>query len=288
MSKIYEKGLNILQFAVLNMSTGTPVYGTPRRIYGAMELNADVDKTITKIPADNNSAYIQMESPTEGTGSIKFTGMTEEDIDFVTNAILNSNGTLAFGEDVSSLELGMKFTKIQVVDGITYSTDYMFHRVVCKYPSMGGKSIDENGNEIADCTMPIEIYACPYIENGSNKIRTFTKISQKKAPATYAALKDICFTPIEANAALATCVTTFSIVDDEAVAITGATIVLTDSSLNVITASDVYIYNLPLGTYSYTITKAGYITKTGTEIISSSDITAGTKTTSVALEDEPA
>jgi len=56
MSKIYEKGLSVLQFAVLDMTSGTPVYGTPRRVYGAMELTADVDKTITKFAADNNSA----------------------------------------------------------------------------------------------------------------------------------------------------------------------------------------------------------------------------------------
>ena len=286
MSKIYEKGLSVLQFAVLDMTSGTPVYGTPRRVYGAMELTADVDKTITKFAADNNSAYVQMESPTEGTGSIKFTGMTEEDIDFVTNAILNANGTLAFGEDISSLELGMKFTKIQVVDGVTYSTDYMFHRVVCKYPSMGGKSIDENGNEIADCTMNVEIYACPYIENGTSKIRTFTKISQKKSPAMYALLKDKCFTPVEANAALPVCTTTFAIVDDEAVAITGATIVVTDSSLNAITATSSYVYALPLGTYTYTITKTAYVTATGTITISASDITAETKTIDVVLADE--
>lgn len=86
----------------------------------------------------------------------------------------------------------------------------------------------------------------------------YTKDSSTKSGDDRAYLKDFEFTPAY----------TVTITPD----VSGATIVLKDSSDNTVNGTN-GTYNLPAGTYSYTVTKFGYETATGTITVSDANVT---------------
>lgn len=283
--KIYQKGLSDVLFAKLGGTSSVPSYDneTKKHIAGAMEFTADLSSATTKIAADNDAAYISMKAPYEGTGTLKFTGMSEADIAYLTSAIQSTEGVLGFGEDIESPKLGMKLRQIQVVDGASYVTDYMFHRVVCGYPTIGAKSIDENGNEIADCTVSLDIYGLPYVVNGLNKTRTYSKVSSKTSLDKFNELKDVCFTPVEADKPVSRCATTFAIKDTSG-AVSGATLVVKNANGEILTATNGQTYSLAAGKYTYDVSKTGYISQENVALeISSEDVTTGTKQVEVTI-----
>lgn len=203
MAKIYEKGLsNVVIGKIIQNEDGTLTYDNSNKINiaGAMEFSADLSSETTRIAADNDVAYITIQGAYQGTGTIKFTGLTEDQTAYITSAVKSTNGVLGFGEDMAPKELGLKFTKIQVVDGVTYSTDYMFHRVTCGYPSISGSTVSESGDAIADCTISLNIMPLPYKAENQDKTRTYSKVSSKTSASKYATLKDKLFTPTEADA----------------------------------------------------------------------------------------
>lgn len=81
------------------------------------------------------------------------------------------------------------------------------------------------------------------------------------------------------------CTTTFSAKDSVSeVAITGFDLVVRNAAGEIVEPKTGVIYDLPAGTYAYTIGKADYTTKSDVELkIETSDITTGTKAVAVSL-----
>lgn len=164
-SQLYETG-NKKFFAASLENDGT--FGVKEYHEGLMEVKIEFKSEVTDIAADDNLAYIRLNTPLSGEGTIKFAVLPFNVYSKFFDVETDKNGVVVIKSKGKGKEVAFGYYST-VGDGS--ESMFTLYRAVFSLPSLSSISFD--GKTIRDLTLNVKVYPYDYI-NEANKVDQVT------------------------------------------------------------------------------------------------------------------
>ena len=166
-SQLYETGNKKFFAAQLN-ADGT--FGKKEYHEGLMEVNIEFKSETTEIGADDDVAFIRLNTQVQGEGTIKFAVLPFNVYSKFFDVKVDKNGAIIIKSKTKSKELAFGY-----YSGVGDGSESMFtmYRAVFQLPALSSVSFD--GKTIRNLTLNVKVYPYEYIntENEPDKV-TYT------------------------------------------------------------------------------------------------------------------
>ena len=166
-SQLYETGNKKFFAAQLN-ADGT--FGKKEYHEGLMEVNIEFKSETTEIGADDDVAFIRLNTQVQGEGTIKFAVLPFNVYSKFFDVKVDKNGAIIIKSKTKSKELAFGYYS-SVGDGS--ESMFTMYRAVFQLPALSSVSFD--GKTIRNLTLNVKVYPYEYIntENEPDKV-TYT------------------------------------------------------------------------------------------------------------------
>ena len=180
-SQLYETGNKKFFAATLN-SNGT--FGAKEYHEGLMEVSIEFKSETTDISADDEPAFVRLNSPLIGEGTVKFAVLPFNVYSKFFDVTTDKNGAVLINAKGKSKEVAFGYYTT-VGDGS--ESMFTLYRAVFQLPALNSVSMD--GKTIRDLTLNVNVY--PFDYKGKEKV-TYTIINSRiNAPIWEGVQKDI-------------------------------------------------------------------------------------------------
>jgi len=180
-SQLYETG-NKKFFAATLSPNGT--YGQKEYHEGLMEVSIEFKSETTDISADDEPAFVRLNSPLSGEGTVKFAVLPFNVYSKFFDVTTDKNGAVVINSKAKSKEVAFGF-HTTVGDGS--ESMFTLYRAVFQLPPLNTVSMD--GKTIRDLTLNVNVY--PFDYKGTEKVTYSILNSKLNAPIWTSAQKEI-------------------------------------------------------------------------------------------------
>ena len=160
-SSLYEIG-NKKFFAATLRPDGT--FGAKEYHEGLMEVSIEFESEVTDISADDEPAFVRLNSPLEGEGSVKFAALPFNVYNKFFDVTTDKNGAVVINARGRSKEVAFGFYST-LGDGS--ESMFTLYRAVFQLPALTSVSFD--GQTIRDLTLNVKVY--PYAVREGARIK---------------------------------------------------------------------------------------------------------------------
>jgi len=167
-SQLYETG-NKKFFAASLDANGT--YGSKEYHEGLMEVQIEFKSEVTDISADDEPAFVRLNSPLLGEGTVKFAVLPFNVYSKFFDVTTDKNGAVLINAKAKAKEVAFGFYTT-VGDGS--ESMFTLYRAVFQLPPLNSVSMD--GKTIRDLTLNVQVY--PFDYKGTEKV-TYTIINSR-------------------------------------------------------------------------------------------------------------
>ena len=160
-SQLYEIG-NKKFFAASLHPDGT--FGAKEYHEGLMEVSIEFSSEVTDISADDEPAFVRLNSPLEGEGSVKFAALPFNVYNKFFDVTTDKNGAVVINARGRSKEVAFGF---YTTLGDSSESMFTLYRAVFQLPALSSVSFD--GQTIRDLTLNVKVY--PYAVKDGSRIK---------------------------------------------------------------------------------------------------------------------
>lgn len=186
--QLYETGNKKFFAANLN-SDGT--FGEKEYHEGLMEVSIEFKSETTDISADDDPAFIRLNSPLTGEGTVKFAVLPFNVYSKFFDVTTDKNGVIVIKSEAKSKEVAFGYYT-SVGDGS--ESMFTLYRAAFKIPALNSISMD--GKTIRDLTLDVSIYPYEYTTHGGKKERvTYTILNSKLNDTVWDAVQEDVYIP---------------------------------------------------------------------------------------------
>jgi len=174
-SQLYEVG-NKKFFAASLLANGD--FGDKEYHQGLMEVKIEFKSDATDLSADDNLAYIRLNTPLTGEGTIKFAVLPYNVYSKFFDVTTDKNGAIVIKSKNKAKEVAFGFYSTA---GDGSESMFTIYRAVFKLPALSSVSFD--GQTIRDLTLAVNIYPFDYIDASNAKEQITYSILNSKMHA---------------------------------------------------------------------------------------------------------
>jgi len=187
-SQLYETGNKKFFAATLNPD-GT--FGSKEYHEGLMEVSIEFSSETTDISADDEPAFVRLNSPLEGEGSVKFAALPFNVYSKFFDVKMDSNGAVVVNSRAKSQEVAFGF---YTTLGDGSESMFTLYRSVFQLPALSSVSFD--GQTIRDLTLNVKVYPYAIKEGGQIKDRvTYTILNSQMNAAVWDLVQSAIYIP---------------------------------------------------------------------------------------------
>jgi len=184
----YEIGNKKFFAASLNPN-GT--FGTKEYHEGLMEVELEFSSETTDLSADDEPAFVRLNSPLEGEGSVKFAVLPFNVYSKFFDVSIDSNGAVVINSRAKGKEVAFGF---YTTLGDGSEAMFTLYRAVFQLPALNSVSFD--GQTIRDLTLNVKVY--PYAPTAGAALGdrvTYTILNSITNASIWARVQDMIYIP---------------------------------------------------------------------------------------------
>ncbi len=187
-SQLYETG-NKKFFAASKNPDGS--FGDKEYHEGLMQVSIEFKSETTDISADDNPAFIRLNSPLSGEGTVQFAVLPFNVYSKFFDVTTDKNGAVVIKSGAKSKEVAFGFYT-SVGDGS--ESMFTLYRAVFQLPALSSVSFD--GKTIRDLTLNVTVYPYEYISEELKKENvTYTIVNSKTNEDIWDKVQDEIYIP---------------------------------------------------------------------------------------------
>jgi hypothetical protein len=187
-SQLYETG-NKKFFAASIDENG--VFGAKEYREGLMEVSIEFKSETTDISADDDPAFVRLNSPLTGEGTVKFAVLPFAVYSKFFDVTTDKNGAVLIKSGAKSKEVAFGFYT-SVGDGS--ESMFTMYRAVFKLPALSSVSMD--GKTIRDLTLSVNVYPFEYVgEDAKREKVTYTIVNSNLNADIWKMVQDEIYIP---------------------------------------------------------------------------------------------